>query len=167
MAPRCRRLLRISLADFELVLFGSPAQEVDLRPLQKAVAKLNSLGLGWLKKGVMNLKLVDDAEIRALNSEYSGNNYATDVLSFSYVEESRIMNHESRELGDIAISCETAKRQADEHGLSLADEIAKLGLHGILHIFGMDHAKAKDKDAMDKLQKDILTAVGVTYKGWG
>jgi probable rRNA maturation factor len=75
--------------------------------------------------------IADDAEIRRLNRQYRGKNYATDVLSFPAAR--------NGQAGDIAISIDRARAQAAERGHTLADELRILMLHGALHLAGMDH----------------------------
>jgi probable rRNA maturation factor len=75
--------------------------------------------------------IANDAELRRLNREFLGHDYATDVLSFP--------SGGAGNLGDIAISVERAREQAEEFGHSLEDEICILMLHGTLHLMGMDH----------------------------
>ena len=76
--------------------------------------------------------IADDAEIRQLNRQFRGKNYATDVLSFPAAQPNGLA-------GDIAISIDRARVQAAEHGHSVADELRILMLHGALHLSGMDH----------------------------
>jgi probable rRNA maturation factor len=85
---------------------------------------------------------VSDKKIRELNKQFRGIDKATDVLSFP--------SDETNELGDIAISIQTAARQAKENGLSLDEEIAQLILHGLLHLSGYDHET--DNGEMNKLE---------------
>jgi probable rRNA maturation factor len=85
--------------------------------------------------GQVDVLLADDATLRRLNRQYRGKNKSTDVLSFPAPEgpAGEIM------AGDLAISLETAARQAAEHGHSLRDEVRILMLHGVLHLAGYDH----------------------------
>jgi probable rRNA maturation factor len=76
--------------------------------------------------------IAEDAEIRRLNRQYRGKNYAADVLSFPAAQMHGLA-------GDIAISIDRAKAQAAERGHTLADELRILMLHGALHLAGMDH----------------------------
>ena len=112
--------------------------------------------------GVVNLKLVDDAEIRALNKKYSGNDKATDVLSFSYIEDG--VEPVQGELGDIAISLETAASQAEQASTDLETEVVLLLVHGILHILGYDHANADDQAKVEAIQLDVMKALNLTYR---
>ena len=86
-----------------------------------------------------------DAELRRLNRKFLGRDYATDVLSFpAAVGQASGLSMQAGglpygDLGEIAISFETARRQAAEHGHGVDQEIAILMLHGLLHLLGMDH----------------------------
>jgi len=84
--------------------------------------------------GEVDVLLAGDRTLRRLNREYRGKDKATDVLSFPAAEE-LVGAHG----GDLAISLDTAKRQAEEQGHSLRDEVRVLLLHGLLHLSGMDH----------------------------
>ena len=84
-------------------------------------------------EGEVDVLLAGDRTLRRLNRTYRGKNKATDVLSFPAAELAG--DHG----GDLAISLDTAKRQAVEHGHSLRDEVRVLLLHGLLHLSGMDH----------------------------
>lgn len=83
--------------------------------------------------------ITDDRELRRLNREFLGKDYATDVLSFPDPSGPGIAS--DRTLGEIAISADRAAAQAREFGHSLEDEIRILMLHGLLHLKGMDHER--------------------------
>jgi probable rRNA maturation factor len=85
-------------------------------------------------RGEVEVLLAGDRTLRRLNREFRGKNKATDVLSFPAMAEMAGVF-----AGDLAISLETAGRQAAEHGHSLRDEVRVLLLHGLLHLSGMDH----------------------------
>lgn len=76
--------------------------------------------------------LTDDRELRRLNRQFRGKDYATDVLAFPEAGEC---------LGEVAISTERAAAQAREYGHGLEAEVEILMLHGLLHLLGMDHEK--------------------------
>jgi probable rRNA maturation factor len=93
-------------------------------------------------RGVVCL-LTGDDELRRLNRQFRGMDYATDVLSFPPDTGSTA--------GEIAISLDRASAQAAEHGHSVADEIRILMLHGVLHLTGMDH----ETDAGEMAEAEI------------
>lgn len=97
----------------------------------------------------ISLLLTDDETIRQLNKEYRNKDKSTDVLSFPMEDE--IM------LGDIAISVDTAKRQAEEAEINIDRETAFLFIHGLLHLLGYDHETSQeDETEMFALQEKIL-----------
>lgn len=87
--------------------------------------------------------LVNNKEIRALNKKYLGRDYATDVLSFNYLEGGPALKPESQEdeeyLGDVIVSTEKAREQAESYGNTYEQEIADLVAHGVLHLLGVHH----------------------------
>lgn len=88
------------------------------------------------------IAFVSNQRIRDLNRQFRNIDKATDVLSFPAGEETN--------LGDIAISVETAATQARENGLTFEAEIAQLILHGLLHLSGYDHET--DNGEMNRLE---------------
>jgi probable rRNA maturation factor len=84
-------------------------------------------------RGEVDVLLAGDRTLRRLNRTFRGKDKATDVLSFPAAD------FAGGHGGDLAISLEIAKRQADEHGHTLRDEVRVLLLHGLLHLSGMDH----------------------------
>ena len=90
------------------------------------------------------IAFVSDKKIRELNRQFRDVDRATDVLSFP------AGGPDEPELGDIAISVDTAAVQAKENGLRLENEIAQLILHGLLHLSGYDHET--DNGEMNRLE---------------
>src|SRR5215208_6451691 len=97
------------------------------------------------------IAFVSDKRIRELNRQFRGIDKATDVLSFPA--------EEPHNLGDVAVSVETAAVQAKENGLSLGDEIAQLILHGLLHLSGYDHET--DNGEMNRLELKLRKRLGI------
>lgn len=95
-------------------------------------------------KGKVNLKLVSDQEIRRLNREFRSKDKTTDVLAFPFNEEGV--------LGDIAISRESARRNAKKFGVSFKEELKRLVIHGVLHLLDYKHGK-RMKNAEEVYQK--------------
>ena len=120
------------------------------------------------------IAFTDDEGIRKLNAEYRDIDKSTDVLSFpanmllkpiSEYGEDEILDLEKNpqtgavSLGDIAISLDTASRQAEEYGNTLEEEIAFLAVHGILHLMGYDHMEEEDEIKMRQRQREALLKV--------
>jgi len=94
---------------------------------------------------------VSDQTIRQLNRQFRGTDKATDVLSFPAEDE---LN-----LGDIAISVDTAAAQAKENDLTFENEVAQLILHGLLHLSGYDHET--DNGEMNRLELRLRRKLGI------
>ena len=99
------------------------------------------------------IAFVSDKRIRELNRQFRGIDKATDVLSFP------ADGPDESNLGDIAISAETAATQAKENGLSFDEEIAQLILHGLLHLSGYDHET--DNGEMNRLEMRLRRNLGI------
>ena len=110
----------------------------------------------------VSLVLTGDDEVRALNREFAGEDHATDVLSFSLREgEAFVSPDETDRLGEIVVSYETAKRQAEAAGHDVDEEIAHLLVHGVLHLLGFDHAEAEDESKMRARERRVLGELGI------
>ena len=110
--------------------------------------------------------ICDDESIREINKEYRNIDKSTDVLSFpmfSY-SEPEVPNEEMLEgdntLGDIIISLETATRQAEEYGHSVAREVSFLTVHSMLHLLGYDHIEEEDRVIMREREEYFLDKTG-------
>ena len=99
--------------------------------------------------GEVSAFLATDGTIRTLNREFRKKDKATDVLSFPVDAEH--LHDAPRQAGDLAISLDTARKQAAEHGHTLQIEVKILLLHGLLHLAGYDHET--DKGRMARREK--------------
>ncbi|TFE01115.1 rRNA maturation RNase YbeY [Jeotgalibacillus salarius] len=115
-----------------------------------------------------SISFVTNEHIQEINHEYRGKNKPTDVISFALEEmtdeEVHITNDLDmpRMLGDIIISVEKAKEQADEYGHSFTRELGFLALHGFLHLLGYDHMTESDETVMFGRQNELLKEFGLT-----
>lgn len=119
------------------------------------------INLGELEDAELSLLLTDDDTVHALNRTYRGVDKPTDVLSFSQ-REGENPDEWDNLLGDIIISVEKARRQAEEYGHSMAREVAFLTVHGVLHLLGWDHQEADDERRMMAKTEEILGSLGLT-----
>jgi len=122
----------------------------------------------------LSILLTDDAYIRTLNATHRGKDRPTDVLAFPQDEsepqddsqdaalpEQAQRGHapgEERLLGDVVISLDTARRQAQRRKRQLIDEVAFLLAHGILHLLGYDHQNDADEARMNAMTKRLVQA---------
>ena len=110
----------------------------------------------------LSLSLVSDAAIRTLNREYRGHDAATDVLSFPLDETSNRKVPETL-LGDVVISVETARRQAEEYDASLQRELYRLLIHGLLHLKGHDHEQLAQRRSMRREERRLAEAIALPW----
>ncbi len=99
------------------------------------------------------IAFVSDKTIRGLNRQFRGIDKATDVLSFPAGDT------DDTNLGDIAISVDTADAQATENALKFDEEVAQLILHGLLHLCGYDHET--DNGEMNRLEVRLRKKLGI------
>lgn len=115
----------------------------------------------------VSLTFVTNEEIREINREYRGKDTPTDVISFAMEEqgegEIEIIGDEDfpTVLGDIVISVERAKEQAEEYGHPYRRELGFLTVHGFLHLLGYDHMNEEDEKVMFGKQDEILNSFGL------
>jgi probable rRNA maturation factor len=108
----------------------------------------------------LSIVLTDDARLHELNREYLGIDAPTDVLSFPATETDPETGEQY--IGDILISIPRAQAQASAAGHPLESEVQLLVVHGVLHLLGYDHAEAKEKARMWKVQAEILAHLGLS-----
>ena len=115
-----------------------------------------------LKNIICNVIIVDNKKIHEINKEYRNIDRETDVISFALEDDKEINDSPIRVLGDIYISIDKAKMQAEEYGHTLKRELCFLTTHGFLHLLGYDHMKKEDEEVMFPLQEKILEEYGVS-----
>ena len=106
----------------------------------------------------LSIALVDDATIADLNARYRGKSRATDVLSFSLIEGEHA-DRGGNLLGDVVISVETAARQARRAHRGLDAEVARLLIHGTLHLLGHDHETDDEARTMRAEERRLWRAI--------
>ena len=143
-------------------------EKVDLKQVRAILKKIVAY---YGEKRDCSVTFVTDNEIQELNREYREIDAPTDILTFrlddapsfpiSFEEEDvDFLNNE--EMGDIFISLDTMRRNAEEFGVKNEEELSRLLLHGILHLRGLDH-KTNDfeKEEMLKEQEEVLTKLSL------
>ena len=103
--------------------------------------------------------LITDADTgRALNRDFRGKDYATNVLSFPTDLSPEV---KSPLIGDLAICAPVVAREAEEQGKRLRDHYAHMVIHGTLHLLGHDHVDDHDAERMEALETRLLAALGI------
>ncbi|MEO5617699.1 MAG: rRNA maturation RNase YbeY [Candidatus Eisenbacteria bacterium] len=140
----------------------NPRSLAGLAPALRALvaAALKSAGRST---GEIGLALADDALLRALNRDYRGLDKATDVLSFGYDETGEVQPRAKPPAaapvsGDLVISMDRVREQAKRFRVSEGEELARLVVHGALHLAGLDHQTAADRRTMRAREEAVLKA---------
>ncbi len=117
-------------------------------------------GLKLPKNAELSILFGSDITLQALNSQWRSKDKSTNVLSFPGKD---LAPGEEADtvLGDIAISLETAEREAALENKLLDDHISHLIVHGFLHLFGYDHENDKEADLMESLERKVLAKLGI------
>ena len=108
-----------------------------------------------LREGEISITLLDDEGIRALNQEYLGKDWPTDVIAFALQAQGDPV------LGDVYLGFEQAQRQASELHIPLDEELLRLAIHGALHLLGYHHPEGEDRfdSEMFLKQEELLSRV--------
>ena len=148
--------------------------------MEKQILDLVSFAAKRIEKDdkEMAITFVDNERIHQINLEYRSMDRPTDVVSLEYKPELSIqinpadleadpdlalmMEDFDSYIGELYISIEKAKEQAQEYGHSYEREMGFLAVHGFLHINGYDHYSPEEEAEMFGLQEEILTAYGLT-----
>lgn len=109
----------------------------------------------------ISVTIVDNDYIHEINRTYRHKDAPTDVISFAFLDNNPdrdrlLRSGEMVVLGEIYISSDKAKEQADSYGHSLERELKFLFVHGLLHLLGYDHMTEEDEKIMFRLQDEIL-----------
>ena len=137
---------------------------VDRRLLRSRAGRILK-GLGQ-RRAELSIRLSDDSEMKQLNGEWRGRARPTDVLAFSLLE-GEDAEHRGALLGDVVIGVETAARQARQRRRSLDEEVARLLIHGTLHLLGHDHQRESDTRVMRSEERRLWLEIRDPSGGLG
>ena len=101
------------------------------------------------KVGEIGYMFVDDEKILEVNNEYLGHDYYTDVITFDY-DEDDVIN------GDIVISLDTVRTNAEQFGKTYDDELHRVIIHGILHLCGINDKGPGEREIMEENENKAL-----------
>ena len=131
--------------------------------IQRAIAAAAETVDADVADAELAVMLTDDSGIRTLNSNWRGIDKPTNVLSFPALQPTgpRRDDDAPRMLGDIAIAYQTMRREADEEHKPFEHHLSHLAVHGFLHLLGYDHEQDDDAEAMEALEQEILSRLGI------
>jgi len=108
---------------------------------------------------VINLRLLNDKEMRKLNMQFRQKNKTTNVLSFPNDD---ISVKQTKNIGDIAISVEYVKAEAKKEGKTFDDHIVHMLAHGVYHILGYDHENNENAMIMENKEIQTLKKINIS-----
>ena len=115
-----------------------------------------------VKNATFSIVFVDNEKIQYLNKNYRNIDRITDVISFAFEDNNRIVYNNVRFLGEIYICIPRMIEQAKEYGHSETRELAFLTVHGLLHLLGYDHMTEEDEKVMFSKQEEVLSSYGIS-----
>ncbi|MBQ8131520.1 MAG: rRNA maturation RNase YbeY [Bacilli bacterium] len=134
-----------------------PELETVEKVLYSAIEKEGLEGINF------NLIIVDNPYIHELNKNYRNIDRETDVITFALEDDdTMVLPEDVRVLGDIYISIDKARAQAEEYGHSFLREICFLAVHGFYHLLGYDHQTPEEEKVMFGKQEEVLSNYGIT-----
>lgn len=140
----------------ELEIFNQTEEEIDELKVVKDVLNY-AIQKEKLENVTFNVIIVDNQYIHELNKNYRNIDRETDVITFALEDEKDIAEPNGvRMLGDIYISIDKAKTQAEEYGHSLLRELSFLAVHGFYHLLGYDHMTQEEEKIMFSKQEEVL-----------
>lgn len=146
----------------KIEIFNNLTEEVkELETVEKVL--YSAMEKEKLENTSFNVIIVDNEYIHELNKNYRNIDRETDVITFALEDDDTLVIPEGeRILGDIYISLDKAKSQAEEYGHSFLREICFLAVHGFYHLLGYDHMTEEDEKVMFTKQEEVLSSYGIT-----
>lgn len=140
----------------ELEIFNQTDEEISELETVKDVLNY-AIKKEKLENVIFNVIIVDNNYIHELNKNYRHIDRETDVITFALEDEKdMVIPDGERVLGDIYISIDKARSQAEEYGHSLLRELSFLAVHGFYHLLGYDHMTKKEEEVMFSKQEEVL-----------
>ena len=126
---------------------------------------------GWVERTIrttdsardaeVSVRIVDEAEMQALNREYRDKDKPTNVLAFPAGDAVFVLPGERLLLGDIVVCATVVAGEAEEQGKPLDHHWGHMLVHGTLHLLGHDHTTDRDAEVMEALERRVLASLGI------
>jgi probable rRNA maturation factor len=131
-----------------------------------ALSMQSAMDLAAVRQIELSVQFVDSVAMQSLNEQYRGKNYPTNVLSFESQMPPMMLSETAADgalqvLGDLVFCQDIVRREAQEQKKTLEHHWKHLFVHGILHLCGYDHEEPVQADAMESLEIQILSALGI------
>lgn len=146
----------------KIEIFNQTEEEIEeLEVVEKVL--YSAIEKEHLENTSFNLIIVNNDYIHELNKNYRNIDRETDVITFALEDDDTLVLPDGiRVLGDIYISIDKAKQQAEEYGHTLLRELSFLAVHGFYHLLGYDHVTEAEEKVMFAKQEEVLSSYGIT-----
>jgi rRNA maturation RNase YbeY len=128
---------------YDDIIFRLPGSKNILKLIEKVIAKENKLS------GDLNFIFTNDKKLKKINKEFLNHDYYSDVIAFGYNENKKVE-------GEIYISVDTVKRNANNYKVSLKNELIRVMIHGAIHLCGHEDNTEKKRAAMKNIEDKWL-----------
>lgn len=145
----------------EISIFNETNEDLDIELKELKELLENVARDEKLDNIVFNVIIIDNERIKEINKKYRNIDRETDVISFALEDDKTMKLDGIRLLGDIYISIDKVKSQAEEYGHSFKRELSFLAVHGFLHLLGYDHMTKEDEEVMFSKQEEVLSRYGI------
>ncbi len=145
----------------EISIFNETNEDLDIELKELKELLENVARDEKLDNIVFNVIIIDNERIKEINKKYRNIDRETDVISFALEDDKTMKLDDIRLLGDIYISIDKVKSQAEEYGHSFKRELSFLAVHGFLHLLGYDHMTKEDEEVMFSKQEEVLSRYGI------
>ena len=142
---QCKNITRLSGLAHDPEVFLRPQSEV----IPFTAEEISTAATAYVKQGEIGYMFVDDEKILEVNNEYLGHDYYTDVITFDYDEPGIVS-------GDIVISLDTVRTNAEKFGKQYDDELHRVIIHGILHLCGINDKGPGEREIMEDAENKAL-----------
>ena len=133
-----------------MITFNAEGTKMPKIKKREVTAWIKAVAASYGRKvGEIGYLFVDDEKILEVNNEYLGHNYYTDIITFDY-DEGDIIN------GDMVISLDTVRTNADQFGKEYDEELYRVIIHGILHLCGIDDKGPGEREIMEAAENKAL-----------
>ena len=159
--PPQRLSLEVVIENDEWAVMGDLVALVD--GVAEVIAAAADLAPAFATPAAACVAFTGDAEVRALNAQYRGQDKPTNVLSFPAPPPppGHLPDGEPLFLGDIVLAAETVASEAREQAIPIPDHVRHLVVHGVLHLLGYDHETDPEAEIMEALESRLLADLGV------
>ena len=133
-----------------MITFNAEGTKMQKIKKREVTAWIKAVAASYGRKvGEIGYLFVDDEKILEVNNEYLGHNYYTDIITFDY-DEGDVIN------GDMVISLDTVRTNADQFGKEYDEELYRVIIHGILHLCGIDDKGPGEREIMEAAENKAL-----------